>query len=132
MKRAEIQNSKDLVSFDLYKKTYVELDESDQNSVDLELETRWENVLLAECLSYDIKQSRKKFYNPNAYSLYLEAIREALSNPEFVDNPRKVLAGSFIVEGETGGISHRNLPSDFSNVKFSLPFVNSAIQKMKA
>lgn len=127
-----ITNSKDLVSFDLYKKTYVELDESDQNSVDLELETRWENVLVTECFKYDIRQSRKKSYNPNAYSLYLEAIREALSNPEFLDNPRKVLAGSFIIKAETGGIYHRNLPSDFSNVKFALPFVNLAIEEMRA
>lgn len=130
--------NKETVSQDLYQKSYNELDKFDQNSVDMELEARldnqlaqWYETLNSEATRYDDKQSRKKGYNMFALGLYLEGIKKAVNNPKFLENPKKALAGEFLIEKETGGIYHRNLPSEFDNVKFSLSFLNIAIRKME-
>ncbi len=95
------------------------------------LET-WKSVLITEADKYDKKQKAKRGYNPHTFFHCMKGINEALANPEFLDNPRKALAQAFTIKGETGGISHRNIPEDLSNVKFVLSFVNAAIRKMKA
>lgn len=92
---------------------------------------RWREVLTEEAEKYDQKQSRTKSYNMWARDLYVEGINNALKDPAFLNNPRKALAKEFLIKGETGGIYHRNLPTDYSNVKFSLPFINAALRRMK-
>lgn len=130
--------NKETVSQDLYQKSYNELDKFDQNSVDMELEARldnqlaqWYETLNSEATRYDDKESRKKGYNMFALGLYFEGIKKAVNNPDFLENPKKALAGEFLIKNETGGIYHRNLPTYFDGVKFSLPFLNTAIRKME-
>lgn len=129
--------NKETVARDLYKKGYDELDQYFQNSVDIELEARqeqqlakWYDVLKSEATKYDDKQSKKKGYNMFALGLYLEGIKKAIQNPTFLENPKKALSAEFLIKNETGGIYHRNLPSSFDDVQFSLSFLNIAIRKM--
>lgn len=95
------------------------------------LET-WKSVLITEADKYDKKQKTKSGYNPFTFHHCMKGINAALANPEFLENPRKAFAQEFIIKGETGGISHRNIPEDLSNVKFVVSFVNTALRKMKA
>jgi len=129
--------TKETVSQDLYQKSYGELDQYFQNSVDIELEARldkqvdkWYDVLTSEATAYDNKQSKKKGHNIFALGQYFDGIKNAISKPDFLENPKKALASEFLIKDETGGIYHRNLPPSFDDVKFSLSFLNIAIRKM--
>ena len=86
---------------------------------------QWKRLLNHLATEYDDKQVKKKSYNPHALGIYFKGIDDALADPKFLENPRKALAQEFLISGETGGIYHRNLPEDFSTVKFSLSFLNS-------
>ena len=91
--------------------------------------TAWKELLVSEATIWDNKQAFKKHWNMFALGMYIENINEALEDSKFLEDPKAALAKTFIIRGERGGIYHRNIPTDLTNERFVLPFLNSALKK---